>query len=311
MFSSTTIASSTTRPIESTMPSSVSVLIENPAAAITPNAPMTETGMATTGISVVRHSRRKANTTSTTSTNATKIVSVTSASDCRTYVELSYAISSSNVGRELVADPLDAAPQLVDDLDLIRIGLLPEVEAGDRLAADLERAALVLRAEHRVADVAETHDTVAVALDDQVLELGRGAKPRLGLHRQLDEMALDAARWQLDVLAGDRRPHVEHRETVRAQPLRIDPEPHRVDLLRGLRHVRDPRHRLQTLAEVLGNRAELELRAPIARQRDAEDRLRGGIGPVQDRRIHGGRQALRSTRDLIAHVARGGLDVGV
>ena len=54
MFSSTTIASSTTRPIASTAPSSVSTLIEKPAITITMLAAMIETGIVTAGISVAR-----------------------------------------------------------------------------------------------------------------------------------------------------------------------------------------------------------------------------------------------------------------
>ena len=64
-------------------------------------------------------------------------------------------------------DLLEPRAQLVDDLDLVRAGLLLEVQAGDRRVADLERAALVLRAELGVADVAEAHDAVAAALDDR------------------------------------------------------------------------------------------------------------------------------------------------
>ncbi len=54
MFSSTTIASSTTSPIASTSPSSVSVLIEKPRAAITMNEETIATGMVSAGISVAR-----------------------------------------------------------------------------------------------------------------------------------------------------------------------------------------------------------------------------------------------------------------
>jgi hypothetical protein len=46
---------------------------------------MMDTGIASTGIKVVRHSRRNANTTNSTSTNAMKIVSLTSWSERRTY----------------------------------------------------------------------------------------------------------------------------------------------------------------------------------------------------------------------------------
>jgi hypothetical protein len=54
MFSSTTMASSTTRPIASTAPSSVSTLMEKPAITITMLAEMIDTGIVTAGISVAR-----------------------------------------------------------------------------------------------------------------------------------------------------------------------------------------------------------------------------------------------------------------
>ena len=58
MFSSTTIASSTTSPIASTMPSSVSTLMVKPMIQMKKNAPISDTGMVTNGISVARNERR-------------------------------------------------------------------------------------------------------------------------------------------------------------------------------------------------------------------------------------------------------------
>ncbi len=48
------MASSTTRPMASTRPSSVSVLIEKPSAAMTMKAAMIDTGIVTAGTSVAR-----------------------------------------------------------------------------------------------------------------------------------------------------------------------------------------------------------------------------------------------------------------
>ena len=48
-FSTTTIASSTTSPMASTMPSMLMVLSENPITSITANVAMSDTGMATAG----------------------------------------------------------------------------------------------------------------------------------------------------------------------------------------------------------------------------------------------------------------------
>ena len=54
-FSTTMIASSTTRPIASTSPQSVSVLIEKPKAAISANVATSETGIAIIGMIVARN----------------------------------------------------------------------------------------------------------------------------------------------------------------------------------------------------------------------------------------------------------------
>ena len=74
MFSSTTIASSTTSPIASTIASSVSVLIVKPNRYISPNAPISDTGMVMIGMIVARRLRRKKKITSTTSTIASTMV---------------------------------------------------------------------------------------------------------------------------------------------------------------------------------------------------------------------------------------------
>ena len=74
MFSSTTMASSTTRPMARTSASSVRVLTVKPAAYISAKAPISDTGMVTSGISEARTLRRKKNTTSATRITASAIV---------------------------------------------------------------------------------------------------------------------------------------------------------------------------------------------------------------------------------------------
>ena len=73
-FSTTTIASSTTRPIARIMPNIVSMLTEKPSRCMPMNVPTIDTGTARMGISVARSDCRNTNTTSTTSTTASKNV---------------------------------------------------------------------------------------------------------------------------------------------------------------------------------------------------------------------------------------------
>ena len=54
MFSSTTMASSTTSPVASTSASRVRMLIDNPASQIPPTAPISATGRVMAGTSVAR-----------------------------------------------------------------------------------------------------------------------------------------------------------------------------------------------------------------------------------------------------------------
>ena len=72
--STTTIASSTTRPIARTRPKSDSVLIENPNKGKMANVPTRETGTASRGINVARQFCRKIKTTMMTRASASKSV---------------------------------------------------------------------------------------------------------------------------------------------------------------------------------------------------------------------------------------------
>ena len=83
MFSRTTIASSTTIPIASTIPSNVKTLIEKSATYIIKNAPISEIGIAMTGITVVRQFLKNRKIINTTSPNATKMVCSTSEIESR------------------------------------------------------------------------------------------------------------------------------------------------------------------------------------------------------------------------------------
>ncbi len=65
-FSTTTMASSTTMPMASTSPNRVRLLSEKPKAAIAAKVPISDTGIAITGISAVRQLCRNTSTTITT-----------------------------------------------------------------------------------------------------------------------------------------------------------------------------------------------------------------------------------------------------
>ena len=69
-----TIALSTTIPIASTIPKSEMLLTENPNISINPNVPISDTGIAVSGMTAARQLCRNSRITNTTSSTASKIV---------------------------------------------------------------------------------------------------------------------------------------------------------------------------------------------------------------------------------------------
>ena len=88
-FSTTTMASSTTRPIAKTSPSMLTVLSEKPSAIITASVAMRDTGMAIAGMTVVRQLWRNRKTTAMTSNRASTSVTSTSCIEADTNMVVS------------------------------------------------------------------------------------------------------------------------------------------------------------------------------------------------------------------------------
>jgi hypothetical protein len=157
MFSSTTIASSTTRPIASTIASSVSVLIVKPKAYISANEPTSDTGIVTSGISVARRLRRKKKITSTTSTTASAIVVNTESIERSMNTDESYAM--------LILMPCGRVSLIFGDLGAHRLRqlervagrLLDHAHVDRRLAVEARDHALLGGADADVGDVAQPH----------------------------------------------------------------------------------------------------------------------------------------------------------
>src|ERR1700704_6105925 len=92
-FSITTIASSTTSPVASVIPKSVSVLMENPNALMKIKVPTSDTGMVIAGINVLRQSCKNKNMTTITSAMACASVISTSRMDSLTTLVVSKAMA--------------------------------------------------------------------------------------------------------------------------------------------------------------------------------------------------------------------------
>ena len=91
MFSSTTMASSTTKPVATVRAIRVMLLMEKPAKAMIANVPRIETGTTIAGISVMRASPRKRKTTSVTRKTESSSERSTSCRELRMVMERSIA----------------------------------------------------------------------------------------------------------------------------------------------------------------------------------------------------------------------------
>src|SRR5438045_6337554 len=89
----TTIASSTTNPVASVIPNSVSELIEKPNILMNANVPIKDTGMVTAGMMVARQSSRKRKITIMTMRIASSSVVTTSFAESPTTVVVSKAMT--------------------------------------------------------------------------------------------------------------------------------------------------------------------------------------------------------------------------
>ena len=92
-FSMTTMASSTTSPVASVMPNSVSELMEKPKILMKAKVPISETGMVTAGMMVARQSSRKRKITMMTMITASSSVVTTSRTESPTTVVVSKAMT--------------------------------------------------------------------------------------------------------------------------------------------------------------------------------------------------------------------------
>ena len=200
------------------------------------------------------------------------------------------------IGGQVAPDIFQPIVEFVGDVDVVRARQRPQHHAHHRHAIALEHGALVARPDLGAAHVFQPHDLpVGRLLQDQVVELLGRLQAALRAHGELDGFALDATGRQFDVRAVERLPHVERRQVVRGQLLRIQPEAHREHLLAPDVDAAHPTDRLEPLLEhVVRDLGELHQVALIAA--DVQE---------DDRRARRRRTSRRRAAPRLAAVARG------
>ncbi len=155
------------------------MLIENPSSGKTAKVPISETGTASSGISVARQPCRKMKTTIMTRTSASQRVLTISLMPSRTAWVVSSGMLVIEVGGEALLDLLHEPLDPVGGLDRVGAGQLVERENGGRLAVEAAGDVVGLGAQLDARHVLQPHDrAVRVGAQDDVAEFFRA--PRAG-----------------------------------------------------------------------------------------------------------------------------------
>jgi hypothetical protein len=249
MFSITTIASSTTKPVATVSAMSDRLSIENPQRYMTPSVAISETGTTTLGMKVERRLRRKRNTTRITSAIETARVISTSRTDARIVRVASMATPRRIVGGNRRLELRHQRPHAVYGVDDVRSRLAEDDEEHGRLAVgDPGRANVLDRIGH-AGDVREAHRRALRVVDDQRLVVRgleqlvrRGDRPRL---RAGADLPLGPVR----VGGVEGGPHVVEPEPVVVQRERVHVDPDGGQRAASDEHLSHPRQLRELLLE--------------------------------------------------------------
>ena len=313
MFSSTTIASSTTKPVEIVSAISDKLLRLNPSRYITPNDPMIEVGTATLGIAAARTLRRNANTTKMTSRTAITSVFSVSCSDCRMVFDRSTAtVRSMSPGSEAIRRGSSARTPSTAWM-MLAPGWRDRTTATPGLP--LTRPALRRSSTEfdDVRDVSEPDRRAVPVGDHQIAILRRMGRLIVGVDLIVVIVVLDRSLRTVGVGGSKRGANVLKPDAVVKDRAGIDLDPHRrqrrardVDLA-DARKLRKP-----LLEHVRGEVIELSRRMGRRRHGDDHDRRVGGIDLVIGRVLaQAGGQIDPGCDNCRLHVASSAVDIAI
>ena len=270
MFSSTTMASSTTKPVEIVSAISDRLLRLNPSRYITPNEPMIEVGTATLGIAAARTLRKKANTTRIT--RRTAITSVFSVSVQRLPDGLRPIDGHGEV--DVARQRGDQAGQLgsnvVDRLDDVGARLARQNDRDPRLAVDKTGVTQIFDGIEDFGDVGEPDRRAVAVGDHQIAILRRMGRLVVGVDLIVVVVVLDRALWTIGVGGGERGADVLKPNAVVEDRAGVDFDAHRRQRRAGDIDLADARKLRQPLLQNVGGEV-IELPRGVGRRRHGDD----------------------------------------
>ena len=214
MFSSTTMASSTTKPVEIVSAISDRLSRLKPSRYITPNEPMIEVGTATLGIAAARTLRKKANTTRITSSDGDDERLLGVGQGLADRVRPIDGDRQIDVARQRGDEPRQLRAHVVDGVDDVRAGLARQHDGDAGLAVDEAGVAQVLDRVGDFGDVGEP-DRGAVAIGDDEIAILRGlGRLIVGVDLVVRIVVLDRALRAVGVGGGERGANVFEADAI-------------------------------------------------------------------------------------------------
>ena len=151
----------------STTPNRVSTLMEKSSRYITKNIPTSDTGMATTGMSVERQSRKNKKIITTTSPNASRMVCSTSEIEALNENGVIKAAADFQVFGQVGFVLLHPLVELLGDVNLVRARLGHDGHAHQRQAVAAQQGLVVFGVQLGVAHVRKPHQRKRIIADDE------------------------------------------------------------------------------------------------------------------------------------------------
>ena len=286
MFSTITIASSTTNPVAMVSAISVRLLIEKPARYITPNVPISDSGTTTLGMIVAGMLRRNTKVTSTTSATANISSCCTSLTEARIVSVRSLRTATDSVDGRLAVSCRQQRVDAIDDVDDVGAGLPLDVHQHGGLIVGPRAEARVLGAVDDLGDVGEPQRRAAAVGDDQVaIRLDR-SQLIVGVEHERALGAVEVALRLVDVGGGNHVAQGLQVQVVRRQRLRVGLDAHGRTLPSGEAHEADAGQLRQLLRDARVDQVvDVGQRHGRRRDRQREHRRVGRIDLVVDRRL--------------------------
>ena len=186
------------------------------------------------------------------------------------------------------------------------------------MAVDAADDGIAFGADLDARDVLDPHRrAVGQRLQYDILELGNRLHPRLRRDGRVEHLsprrrqAPDVARRDLAVLRGDRRNHVVRHQRRGGEPLRIEPDTHRVRRAEDidLAYSLDARQRVLDVRRHIVGHVLVYAGVGLVIDADEQQRVRVRFGHAHALRLHLLRQARDRRLDLVLHLHL--RDVGV